>query len=130
MVLRERRQQRRFRGCADRQPIAACDSGSSLASFLLAVPDNATRRDIIETTPIWSGVYGWYVQDSWKVTSQLTVNIGLRYDRTFIPTAGTPDANNDKVGNMDYNRGVYVLQGIAPPCSTVGKAPCVVRNLL
>jgi outer membrane receptor protein involved in Fe transport len=115
-------------GFADAQtadPSRLATTGSSLASFLLAVPDGATRRDIIETTPWWGGVIGFYAQDSWKATANLTINAGLRYDRTFIPTAGTEGANNNKVGDMDYNRGVYILQAVAPPCSVTKKSPCV-----
>ena len=115
-------------GFADAQtanPRALATTGSSLASFLLDVPDSATRRDIIETMPWWGGTVGFYFQDSWKATSKLTLNLGLRYDRTFIPTAGTDAGNNNMVGNMDYNRGKYVIQKIAPPCATAGKSPCI-----
>ena len=115
-------------GYADAQtadPRALATTGSSLASFFLDVPDNATRRDIVETMPWWGGTVGFYFQDSWKATSKLTLNLGLRYDRTFIPTAGTDEANTNMVGNMDYNRGKYVIQKIAPPCETAKKSPCV-----
>lgn len=115
-------------GFADAQtanPIQLATTGSSLASFLLDIPDGATRRDIIETMPWWGGTIGFYFQDSWKATSNLTVNLGLRYDRTFIPTAGTDDGMNNQVGNMDYNRGVYVIQKSAPPCEVAKKSPCV-----
>lgn len=100
-------------------------TGGALASFLLGTPDSATRRDAIETIPRFAGVMGLYFQDSWKATSRLTVNLGLRYDRTFTPSAGTPDKNNDKIGDMDFQRGIYILQAMAPPCSEVGKFPCI-----
>jgi len=61
--------------------------GNSMASFLLNVPDSAGRRNVHETTR-WGGVMGFYFQDSWKATPRLTVNLGLRYDRTFIPPYG------------------------------------------
>ncbi|MBI3683912.1 MAG: TonB-dependent receptor [Acidobacteria bacterium] len=115
-------------GFADAQtadPLRLATTGSSLASFLLDIPDAATRRDIIETMPWWGGAIGFYFQDSWKTTGNLTINLGLRYDRTFIPTAGTDGGNNNMVGNMDYNRGVYVIQKIAPPCDVAKKSPCV-----
>jgi len=106
-------------------PLRLATTGSPLASFLLDVPDSATRRDISETTPWWGGVMGFYFQDSWKATDNLTVNLGLRYDRTFIPTAGTESANNNKVGDMDYNTGTYILQKMAPPCAVAKKPPCI-----
>ncbi|MFN7934739.1 MAG: TonB-dependent receptor [Bryobacteraceae bacterium] len=101
-------------GTAD--PLRIGNTGSPLASFLLNVPDSATRRDIIETMPWWGGTIGFYAQDSWKATNRLTVNLGLRYDRTFIPTAGTADRNNNFAGNMDFLSGTYILQVPAPPC--------------
>lgn len=115
-------------GFADAQtadPSRIATTGGSLASFLLGIPDNATRRDIIESVPRFAGVMGFYFQDSWKVTGKLTLNLGLRYDRTFTPSAGTEELNNNKIGDMDYQRGIYILQAIAPPCSQVGKYPCI-----
>ena len=36
---------------------------------------------------------GWYVQDEWKVTSRLTLNLGVRYDLQFLKAVAT-DTNN------------------------------------
>ena len=115
-----------FANAQTADPLRIGTTGSPLASFLLNVPDGATRRDIIETMPWWGGVIGFYLQDSWKVTNQFTVNLGLRYDRTFIPTAGTDDHNNNFAGNMNYLNGTYILQRMAPPCSSgVTKGGCI-----
>lgn len=114
-----------FANAQTANPSALGTTGSSLASFLLGVPDNAIRRDTRETTVWWAGVIGFYAQDSWKVTNNLTVNLGLRYDRTFIPPVGTDDGNNNYIGNMDYNLGVYVLQRVPAACGAAGKAPCI-----
>jgi hypothetical protein len=100
-------------------------TGSALASFFLDVPDSAGRRDIMETTDPWAGVLGFYFQDSWKATNKLTINLGLRYDRTFIPPAGTGFRGNDIVGNMDLIKGVYVLQKMAPTCAEAKAPPCI-----
>jgi len=51
--------------------------------FLLNVPDGANRRNVHETTRP-GGLMSLYIQDSWKATSKLAFNFGLRYDRTFI----------------------------------------------
>jgi hypothetical protein len=53
--------------------------GSSVASLLLGYIDsgNIDYRDTIYRTRPY---YGFYVQDDWKVTPKLTVNLGLRYD--------------------------------------------------
>lgn len=105
-------------------PLNLGRTGSPLASFLLGVPDSASRRNILETQP-WGIVMGFFLQDQWKVSQKLTLNLGLRYDRTFIPPSGREADGNNEVGSMDLNRGVYVLEKLSPPCSVRGKAPCI-----
>lgn len=99
-------------------------TGSPLASFLLNLPLSANRKDFYKTYR-FGGVMGFYGQDSWKATSRLTVNFGLRYDRTFIPAIGTVQDGGIYMGDIDYNRGIYVLQAVPGPCSELGKAPCM-----
>jgi hypothetical protein len=99
-------------------------TGSALASYLLALPDRANRRDAISSLG-WGGLMSFYVQDQWKVTPRLTVNLGLRNDTAFVPVFGRPEDNNQFVGNIDFNRGVYVLQRQPPACSATVFAPCI-----
>jgi outer membrane receptor protein involved in Fe transport len=100
------------------------NTGSALASYLLNVPNNANRRNTHDSTR-WGGVIGFYFQDQWKATPKLTVNLGLRYDRTYRPPYGRPEDNNMEVGSLDLNRGVYVLQVPSPSCEERGEQPCI-----
>ena len=109
-------------------PENSAQPGNSMASFLIDVPDNAGRRNVHETTR-WGGVMGFYVQDSWKATPRLTVNLGIRYDRTFQPPYGTTKTIGQnggiETGEDDFNSGNYVIQKLPPPCSVRGYAPCI-----
>ena len=68
---------------------------SSLANFLAGVYNNAGftqtfgASEVSQTNPN----VGAYVQDEWKVTTRLTLNLGVRYDLQFLETIET-DANN------------------------------------
>ncbi len=57
----------------------AINSGHGFASFLLGVPQAGT----ITSTP-WMGLfqryYAGYIQDDWRVTRRLTLNLGFRYE--------------------------------------------------
>ena len=70
-----------------------------------------------------------YFQDSWKLTPKLTVNYGLRYDRTFQPPYGLPSTvghnGGIETGAIDFNNGTYVLQKVPPTCAERGHAPCI-----
>lgn len=66
-------------------------SGASVASLLLGAPDasNSSITSIISYTPRLS--YRWwysagYVQDDWKVSRKLTLNLGVRYDVEGSPS--------------------------------------------
>ena len=79
--------------------------GSSFASFLLGLPDAATRTSTTETA-INTEAFGAYFQDDFKLTHKLTLNLGMRYDlmmpysmaqnnNVFLnPTTPNPSAGN------------------------------------
>lgn len=53
--------------------------GSALASFMLGILNSySVRTTLVPFYYRWK-YYGGYVQDDWKVQSNLTVNVGLRY---------------------------------------------------
>lgn len=58
---------------------ASATSGNSVASFLLGYPSSGS----VDSTPAISISYrylGAYIQDDYRVTSKLTLNVGLRYE--------------------------------------------------
>jgi hypothetical protein len=101
-------------------------TGSALASMLLGVVDGANYRNLKET--VHDGwVDGFYIQDSWKATNKLTVNIGLRYEFRLWPVYGSLEDNNQYVGNYDLDRGLYIVARVPPKCDVAAGvgAPCI-----
>jgi Carboxypeptidase regulatory-like domain len=109
-------------------PSNSAEPGDPLASFLLSVPNRAVRvnRNTVEAP---GGVFSAFVQDSWRASTNLTFNYGLRYDITFIPGPGaesTVGSNGGiETGDMDFNNGTYILAKVPPPCSVRGHVPCI-----
>jgi len=104
-------------------------AGSSLASFLLGVPNSFHRRNVHETEH-GGWVDGLYFWDSWRATDKLTVNLGLRYDVTLMPIYGDNRTGNNFIGDVNFNNGTYILQRLPPLCAAVNPAPpCVPQGV-
>ena len=77
------------------------NSGSDLASYLLGLPESAGR--VIGSTEgdMFGWSYGFYVQDTYRITPKLTLNLGMRWDLAY------PLRNRDGSGTFDYVTGQY-----------------------
>jgi hypothetical protein len=67
------------RGPLDNSAVSPGSIGQSVAALLLGLPGSASiarSADYIEQ----SGSWGFFVQDDWKLTPKLTVNLGVRYE--------------------------------------------------
>ncbi|MEO0078783.1 MAG: TonB-dependent receptor, partial [candidate division WOR-3 bacterium] len=68
------------------------------ASFLLGLPSTTS---ISRLTPYseYSRTWGFFVQDDWRVTSKLTINLGLRYE----VESPLVERQNRSVSGFDYD---------------------------
>lgn len=57
---------------------AALPIGQDLAAFLLGLPGGTVQHDSsYADQDVW---YGFYLQDDWRATPKLTLNLGLRIE--------------------------------------------------
>jgi hypothetical protein len=94
------------------QNLGGGNVGFPYASFLLGLADNATVNAAQD--PQWrNSRYGLFIQDTWKVTRKLTLDLGLRWDlmdqgheiwnrnSMFGPNVANPSAGG-RLGGMTY----------------------------
>jgi hypothetical protein len=68
-----------FNGAFTQNPQRTAGTGSGLADFLLGIPSSASLSNLI-SGDLRYNYWGGYVQDDWKLTPKLTINLGLRYE--------------------------------------------------
>jgi hypothetical protein len=88
----------------------AAFTGNAFADFLLGDPNTAALSSVI-VGDIRSRYYGGYINDDWKVTPKLTVNIGLRYEY-WVPAYERHDLNGNFV--VGPNKLIYA-NNVVPP---------------
>jgi hypothetical protein len=106
------------------QPTAG--TGNGFASFLVGVGSGTDQTGFTAFPATDKHLLGWYLQDSWRATSRLTLNLGLRYEIQTAPverhnaqeyfnfTAVNPISSavgfnvpGELVFNSDGNSGLY-----------------------
>src|SRR5579872_3303489 len=78
------------------------NTGYGLASFLLGIPETATRNAGDTEGDLHGNAYSLYLQDTWRVFQKLTLNLGLRWDYA------SPLINNYGLGTFVWETGQYV----------------------
>lgn len=103
------------------------NTGNAMASFLIGAPTSGERRNNLKI-PKNGWVDGVYASDQWKLSSKLTMNIGLRYDWVIMPTLAPNSTESNITGALNLRNGTYILTKAAAglgSCATVGAAPCI-----
>ncbi|QHN04130.1 hypothetical protein FTO74_12695 [Granulicella sp. WH15] len=88
----------------------AASAGNAGADFLLGLPASVITPEGVPLTAARQWRYGFYVQDDWKPTPKLTVNIGLRYD-LWMP----PHNNLNTSRTLDFSTATPTLVPLPNP---------------
>ena len=81
-------------------------SGNAFADLLLGLPAGTERQVGTNKSYLFSNYFGFFVQDDWKITARLTLNLGLRYDVNQPPAE-----KNDRWANFIVSAGRSVQAG-------------------
>lgn len=110
-----------FNGAFTQNPQRTAGTGSGLADFLLGIPSSASLSNLI-SGDLRYNYWGGYVQDDWKLTSKLTLNLGLRYEFWTQPVE-----RKDQQANYLINEGKLIFANnkvpVGLPASLVANVP-------
>lgn len=81
-------------------------SGSGIGDLLLGLPTLGIQSHYTGPQTLRSKSWSGYIQDDWKVTRNLTLNLGLRYEYDTPPTDPT-----NRMATFDFQTGTTVQVG-------------------
>jgi len=97
-------------------------SGQALAAFLLGLPNQAYRNVGDTAALMRSNSYHTYLQDDWKVSHRLTLNLGLRYEYTQWPRH-----RDNKLASFDLEEEKFIWAGTNP---VTGEGPNTIPTIV
>jgi trimeric autotransporter adhesin len=110
--------------CPGTQPCAVADTGYDFADFLLGFPQQTSLQFGTTAYNFRANSYDFFAQDDWRFRSNLSFNLGLRYEYYGPYT----EANN-RIANLDvapgFTAAVPVLPGQSGPYNGVFPASLI-----
>ena len=94
---------------ADSGTFAGSSSGYDFANFLLGLPQQTSIQGGSETYNFRQNSWDLFVQDDWRITGSLSLNLGLRYEYV----SPFSEANN-RIVNLDLNPTITAASPVFP----------------